>query len=245
MERNPCREDRLPRSSSQAHRRRILTPAEYESRLRALFSAEKAGAARRLAAVFVKNYPDNIQARYCYAVSLSESTAGLSKIKAAQNRRRTVAILKRLLKDRSRLPLERALGVENEYYWFSDQPKKQYELGRWMLAKHRMARANYCCGVGAAMMTLRAARNGDAPAIRTWFKRAQAAWKNYHREFEERIGSVIFEAVAWGASGDSAMMEKRLNRCRELAKIPARNHSILWARREVRLATENGRRRAR
>jgi|GEM_PF-5810264 len=214
----------------------ILKPAEYESKLRAFFSAGKDSAARRLAAVFLRNYPGDFQARYCYAVSLSESTAGLSRVEADRNRRRTVALLKKLLAQRDRLPIEQALGVENEYYWFSAQPEKQYELGRRMLRRHHLAQAHYCCGVGAAMVTIKAARRGDAPGVRLWSKRALGAWRSYHRRFDERLGSVIFEAIAWGASGDPKMMERKLRRCCVLAKVPACNHSILWARREVRRA---------
>jgi hypothetical protein len=184
----------------------------------------------------LKNHPSDFQARYCYAVSLSESTAGLSRVEVNRNRKRTVALLKKLLARRHRLPIDQAHGVENEYYWFSDQPEKQYALGRRMLQKHRIARGHYSCGVGASMMTLKAARQGDAPAVRVWFKRALAAWRSYHREFGERIGSVVFEAIAWGASGDPGMMEKKLRRCCVLARVPARNHTIVWARRKVRRA---------
>ena len=214
----------------------MLTPGEYEKKLRALFSADKAGAARRLAANFLKNYRGNFQARYCYAVSLSEGTAGLSKAQVDRNRKRTVMLLKKLINERHRITLEQSLGLENEYYWFSNQPEKQYKLGRRMLRRHGITRAHYSCGVGAAMMALKEARRGNLTAVRVWFDRAQASWKQYHREFSERLGSVIFEAIAWGANGDFRMMEKKLRRCCVLAKLPARNHSILWARREVRLA---------
>ena len=212
-----------------------MNPEGYERRLRALFSAEKGGEARSLAAAFLKAYPRDFNARYCYAVSLSELTAGFSRKDVERRRWRTVVLLRRLMKERRRLSPLQALGLANEYYWFSNQPRKQYELGRRFL-RRGVARAHYSCGVGAAMLTLEAARKGDAAAVRTWFGRAQRAWRSYHARFAERMGSVLFEAIAWGASGDLQMMEKRLRRCCALAKVPARNHSILWARREVRRA---------
>jgi hypothetical protein len=205
---------------------------DYVRDIRALFSSEKGGAARRLAAAFLRRYPRNFRARYYFAVSLSEITAGLSKAEIARNKRRTVALLADLMRVRRQLTPLLADAVENEYYWFSEQPKKQYELGLRGI-KEKVPGGNYSCGVGGAMMALKAAHVGDRVARSLWSRRSLVAWKSYHREFGERFGSVLYEAVAWGARGDLAMMEKRLRRCAALAKVPLRNHSLQWARREV------------
>jgi hypothetical protein len=215
------------------------SPEDYVRDIRALFSSEKGGAARRLAAVFIRRYPQDFRARYYSAISLSEITAGLSKARAANNKKRTVALLRELMRTRCQLtprPTPRqAHALENEYYWFSEQPKKQYQLGLRGI-RNKVPGAGYSCGVGAAMMALKYARLGDTATRDHWSKRALSAWKSYHREHGERFGSVIFEAVAWGAAGEHAMMEKRLRRCADLAKVPLRNHSLQWARREVSLA---------
>lgn len=207
-------------------------PEDYVRDIRALFASAKGGAARRLAAAFLRRHPRNFRARYYFAVSLSEITAGLSKAEVARNKRRTVALLADLMRMRRQLAPLLADAVENEYYWFSEQPKKQYELGLRGI-KNRLPGANYSCGVGAAMMALKAARAGTLPARDLWVRRALAAWKSYHREAGERFGSVLYEAVAWGAAGDSAMMEKRLGRCAALAKVSVRSRSLQWVRREV------------
>ena len=128
-----------------------------------------------------------------------------------------------------------AHALENEYYWFSQQPRKQYQLG--LRGIHRkVPGAGYSCGVGAAMIALECGRKGDTAARNRWAKKALSAWKSYHRKYGERFSSVIYEAVAWGAAGELAMMEKRLRRCADLAKVPLRNHSLQWAGREVSLA---------
>lgn len=209
-----------------------ISEEDYVRDIRALFSSEKGGAARRLARAFLRRYPRDFRARYYFAVSLSEITAGLSKSEVARNKKRTVALLRELMKTRRSLTPRQAHALENEYRWFSEQPKKQYELGLRGI-KEKVPGGSYSCGVGAAMMALETARAGDLSARKRWSRLALAAWKSYHEEFGERFGSVIFEAVAWGAAGDLATMEKRLRRCAALAKVPLRNHSLRWARREV------------
>lgn len=209
-----------------------LSQEDYIRDIRALFSTEKGGAARRLARAFLRRYPDDFRSRYYFAVSLSEITSGLSKKEIARNKKRTVALLGRMMRTRRRLTPDEAHDLENEYYWFSEQPKRQYELGLRKL-EERAPRGYYSCGVGAAMMALKAARAGNAAARDLWSKRSLDAWSCYHTEFGERFGSVIFEAVARGAAGDLTMMEKRLRRCAVLAKVSLRNHSLKWARREV------------
>jgi hypothetical protein len=205
---------------------------EYVRDIRALFSSEKGGAARRVAVAFLRRYPRDFWARYYFAVSLSEITAGLSKAEVARNKNRTVALLGELMRTRRRLTPSQAHSLENEFYWFSGQPKKQYALGLRGI-KEEVPGGKYSCGVGGAMMALKAARAGDRAAQSLWSKRSLAAWKSYHREFGERFGSVLYEAVAFGAGGDLSMMESRLRRCAALARIPLRNHSLQWARQEV------------
>lgn len=130
--------------------------------------------------------------------------------------------------------------MENEYYWFSEQPKKQYELGLRGVRKN-LPGAVYSCGVGAAMLSVIAGRAGHEAGRALWAKRALAAWKAYHREFGERFGGVLYEAVAWGAASNAVMMEKRLRRCASLARVPRGNHSLRWARRVVADAIKTNR----
>lgn len=205
---------------------------DYVRDIRAHFSSEKGGAARRLAAAFLRRYPRDFRARYYFAVSLSEITAGLSKAEVARNKKQTVALLGELMRTRRGLTPQQSHALENEYYWFSEQPKKQYELGLRGI-KGKVPGGDYSCGVGAAMMALKSVRAGDMPARNLWSRRSLSAWKAYHRAFGERFGSVIFESIAWGSGGDLSMMEKRLRRCAALGKVPLRNHSLQWARREV------------
>jgi hypothetical protein len=211
---------------------------DYVRDIRALFSSGKGGAARRVAAAFLRRYPRNDRARYHFAVALSEITAGLSKAAVARNKKRTVTLLRGLLRPRRRLTPLLADAVENEYYWFSEQPKKQYRLGLRGI-KRKLPGAVYSCGVGGAMLALKSARSGDESARKLWSRRSLVAWKSYHRKFDERFGSVLYEAVAWGAAGDLVMMEGRLRRCAALAKVPLRNHSLQWARRQVLQAMQS------
>lgn len=205
---------------------------EFVRDIRALFSAEKGGAARRLAASYLKRYPGSLRARYYFAVALSEITAGLPKTKVASHKKRTVALLGELMKERRRMTPVLADAVANEYFWFSEQPKKQYELGLLGIKK-KIPGASYSCGVGAAMMALKAGRSGASALRDLWARRSIAAWGTYHREFDERFGSVLYEALAWGAAGDRVRMQRRLQRCAKLAGVSSANHSIRWVRREV------------
>lgn len=215
------------------------SPEHYVRRLRHLLSRAKGGAARRLAASFLKRHPKEFLARYFYAVSLSEFSAGLSKAESARNRKRTIALLQELLRKRRTLTPEQLDWVSNEYYWFSGQPERQYALGLRGFRSHLPA-AEYSCGVGAAMLALKAAERNDSRSARKWSKRSLSAWRHYHGDFRERLGSVLYEAVAHGAIGNLALMERRLTRAASLARISPHNRELQWVRRVVRRALRNG-----
>lgn len=214
------------------------SPEEYVSRLRHLLSRAKGSAARRVAASFRRDHPEEFLARYFFAVTLSEFSSGLSRAEIARNRKKTLSLLRKLLRERRTLTPEQSDWVANEYYWFSGQPERQYALGLRGL-RSGLPAAEYSRGVGAAMLALKSAERNDARSALKWSKRSLSAWRRYHNGHKERLGSLLYEAVARGAAGNLASMERRLTRAAALAQISPRNHELQWARRVVRRALGN------
>ncbi len=196
---------------------------EFESKIRSLSNRARYDDACVLSRYFLRAYPDLVVAAYYEAVFTAEKTEGYSK---AENRMRYATAAKKL----QRL-LVRLRGVDsnlrtrirNEYYWFSNQPYKQFLLGQEQV-RLGYQRANYSQGVGAIGVAKEYARKGKIGLAMRWAKRSENAWKRFFKVDPNWYNSYLFYAQSVGLQGRTTEMNRAFRRASQIS-----GKSINWA----------------
>jgi len=125
--------------------------------------------------------------------------------------------LKNLLKSNSNIREEDGYRNLNEYYWFSQQYKKQYLLGVSKI-KLKSKRGYYSQGVGATHYAAQLKSEGKDRDSYLWAKRAEKAWLHYFKH----ITKTYYDPWAWyalslGLQGKAAAMEKAIQKSAQLS----------------------------
>ena len=119
----------------------------------------------------------------------------------------------------------------NEYYWFSQQHLKQYQLG-YRNVKGKDVIGYYSMGVGAANHAYKLKLKNKNKLSLQWAKKAEQAWLNY---FEFRTKTYhdpwLWYGLSLGLQGRYKEMEKALKTSAKLAKRPLQHPTFKKIRR--------------
>lgn len=176
--------------------------------LRKLSNQARYKDAHTLARRLMKKYPKEIIFAHIEAVMTAEGNP--KKYPLA-----VVKLKKLLYRLRGKDPLFSA-GVRNEYYWFSEQPYKQYLLGREGVARG-IPRSHYSQGVGAERLARKYALKGKSALSLRWAKRSEKAWLSFFKEDSKWFNSYFFYAAALAYQGRIKEMDIAFNRAAKIA----------------------------
>lgn len=107
----------------------------------------------------------------------------------------------------------------NEYYWFSEQHKKQYQFGTKMLALGNM-NGLYSQGVGSANYAYKLFLDGKKSSGLRWAQKSQLIWEDFFQKCTKDYHDPWYwYALALGLQGKDKEMNLALSRSAKLAKI--------------------------
>jgi len=113
-----------------------------------------------------------------------------------QNRRQTsVTLLKQLMPQRKRFNKDYESRLLNEYYWFSGQYRKQYELGLREIRTGYLP-GYYSMGVGACWYAKTLIEKQQFAKALFWAKKSVTAWEKYFAYQSKWYNSWLFYGVA-------------------------------------------------
>ena len=183
--------------------------SKIRDRIGKLSNSTKFDEARELCQQMAKTYSNNTEFLYMEAVFSAEDDVGFTPTQIAKRHANAAAKIKSLFpRIRSLEPRIRG-KMRNEYYWFSHQPQKQYELGVEMVNKG-FERFYYSQGVGAVEVAkLFAEQNKRAAALR-WAKKSEVAWKKFLKMHPEWFNAYFFYAQALGYQQRFTEMDQAL-----------------------------------
>lgn len=109
----------------------------------------------------------------------------------------------------------------NEYYWFSEQPQKQYELGVETV-NTGVFRGYYSQGVGASFYAHQLMKKGKISQAQKWAKISEKAWLRYF----SKVGKTYYNAYCWyalalGLQMKFEQMYKAFSTAEKLANQPS------------------------
>jgi len=175
----------------------------------------------------LKDHPGNFVILSALATLPYEDAFGAGPKRRAEGMKKAAANLKPLLKKmRGQDGLAR-FRARNEYYWFSQQHKKQYDLGVEGV-RRGMVRAYYSQGVGAANYAYKILRKGSSKRGLRWAKTAERAWLNYFAKFSRAYYDPwLWYGLALGLQGRAVEMERALKRGAKLGGISYLNYPAI------------------
>jgi hypothetical protein len=107
----------------------------------------------------------------------------------------------------------------NEYYWFSQQHKKQYDFGV-KCVKNGDLPGLYSQGVGAANYAYKLMLKGKINLSLKWAEKSQLAWEEYFKKVEKNYHDPWYwYALALGLQGKKVEMLKAMNNSAKLSKL--------------------------
>lgn len=200
--------------------------------LRKLSNSGRYRKAYQLARKWRSEYPDQPTYAYCEAVYYGDDEDGRGKREIAQRHKTASLMLRKLLRRLRSLPERTRNAVRNEYYWFSHQPKKQYQLGKELVKKGN-ARAHYCQGVGAAEVARRYFEKGKSALGERWARTSEKAWTKFFQEDSKWYNSYCWYARSIGFQGRVKEMERALSRASKISGKPLNAQEFEEVRNEV------------
>lgn len=213
-----------------------LTKPQFEKlrkKLRALSNSAQYKKAHLLAVKLSKKHPAEPYFAYCAAVMYGDDTKNRSKSEIAKRHRKSAELLKPWLRKLRRLEPNLRASLRNEYYWFSHQPFKQYQLGVERVAAGTK-RAYYSQGVGAVELARKYFKAHRFKMGLRWSKRAERAWRNFFKEDSNWYNSYGWYAESVGFQGNLEEMEYALKKAAKISGIPLRGVEFEEVRNQVR-----------
>lgn len=135
--------------------------------------------------------------------------------------------LKPLLRKMRGVSERQRYRTRNEYYWFSQQHLKQFNLGKQYVNKG-LIYGLYSQGVGASNHSFKLRQKGLASKSLKWAVIAQNAWESYFKKVTNRyFDPWTWYALSLGIQGKTKEMENALIRAAKLANLNYRKDPIL------------------
>ncbi len=212
-----------------------LTQAETDewiARLRRFSGRAEYDKAHALTKKLMKQYPEVFFFRYYEAVMSAEKVVGFTEAQLNLRYKKAARKLKPLLFKLRGQPHRMRDRVRNEYYWFSKQHYKQFQLGIEIVGKGRLG-SYYCQGVGATMLARRHVKKSEMSKCLFWSKRAEKAWLNYFKVQPDWSNSYFFYAMVLGYQNRIVEMDKAFARSAKLAGKTSKWKTVVEYRKEV------------
>jgi hypothetical protein len=211
--------------------------AYWRKKFRDLSNSARYDEAYSLARKLLKKYPDNLFFAYMEAVMTAEDDIGYSPAQLKARYKSAAKKFRVLLLRTKSMDATLRRSVQNEYYWFSRQPMKQYRLGIKQV-KRGDKYSYYSQGVGAAEVAKIYGLKGKVALCHRWARKSEKAWQNYFKVMPNWYNSYLFYAAALGYQGKLTEMEKAYARACKIAKKPKSWVAIKKYRLEVKQVLE-------
>ena len=149
----------------------------------------------------MKKHPHVIIFEYYEAVMTAEDDVNFSKIQVKVRYKQAAQKLRRILRRTRGVSDDLKGGIQNEYYWFSNQPYKQYRLGLLEASKGNKRGGYYSQGVGAVQLAKAYAEKRKKKLALKWARKSEKAWLNFFKINSKWHNSYLFYARALGYQG--------------------------------------------
>lgn len=156
---------------------------QINEEIRQIFNSGNCKAALEKSIEFLKEFPTSYLARYQYAVMNGDysNEVGLSDDERKKYREICNKGIKDLVEasDFSKLPKDFQFRVRNEYYWFFELHKEQYELGIERIKENEIG--HYSASVGASMLAMKFLRDANLLIMEDWAERSYKHFEMFER----------------------------------------------------------------
>lgn len=198
-----------------------LSEAEKEKHraiFRKLSNSAKYTKAYKLAKSLTIKHPEVLLFAYYEALMTAEDDFSFSEKQTIANKKLAVKKFRKLLYRLRSAPEYLRKSIKNEYYWFSDQPYKQYKLGVSEVKSKQFRGGYYSQGVGAAMLARSYALKHKTQLAVRWAKRSESAWLKFFKINSKWYNSYLFYAKSLAYQGKLKESEKALLKAARIAK---------------------------
>lgn len=203
------------------------------SQLRALSNRSRYEECHKLALKLMKQYPREILFEHYEAVMTAEDDVNFTPAQIKARYTLAAKKLRNLLRRSRAFPPHYLGSVRNEYYWFSNQPSKQYRLGTERVREGYKRGGYYSQGVGAAQIAKKYALKGRKALALRWAKKSEKAWLSFLKLDPNWFNSYFFYAAALGYQGRVKEMDAAFARAARIAGKPPRWNAIRKYRAEA------------
>jgi hypothetical protein len=200
---------------------------ELQKEVRAFIKLAQYKNAHKYLTTILKKYPSSYYIASMLATLNAEDAWVLPEKEKNKAFNEAAKKLRRLLYSvKGASPRLRSRNI-NEYYWFSQQHKKQYDLGVKRVALGEIS-GLYSQGVGAANYAYKLSLEGKKAIALRWAKKSQLAWEEYF----ENVGSDYHDPWYWyalslGLQGKEKEMDIALIRSAKLSRKNLKTDSAL------------------
>lgn len=170
---------------------------DYRTKIAFYANSAQFKKAYNLSLTLHRKYPRVLMFAYLEAVFTAEDTRGLTKKQAAKKYELATKKLRLILYRLKFQDLALRNRIRNEYYWFSKQPRKQYNLGL-EINKADSEAGHYSQGVGAAMLAYQYAKNNQWKKAIEWSKKSETAWLLFFKIKPNWFNAYMFYALVLG-----------------------------------------------
>lgn len=205
----------------------------YRTELRKLSNSAQYAKAYRFAKSLVKKYPKILIFAYYEAVMIAEDDFNFTPKQVEARFKNAAKKLKPLLKRTRGTPLILRHGLKNEYYWFSKQPYKQYQLGIKAQKIGPKRGACYSQGVGAAMLAKQYGLIGNKKVALIWAKKSEQAWLKFFKIDSRWYNSYFFYAMSLAYQNRLKECDKAFSKAAKIAKKSENWKAIRKEKKEI------------
>lgn len=212
-----------------------ITPQElleYNNKVRTLANKCEIQKCHQLTKEMQRKFPNDLIFAYKEAVYSAEDTRGLSQKEVKKRYRSASAKLRRLLYRLRAIEEKYRFAIRNEYYWFSGQPRKQFQLGIECV-KNGNKSAYYSQGVGAIEVAYRYALKGNKSLAKKWSKKSEEAWLSYFKIQSNWYNSYLFFGKALGMQGKRKEMFEALKKASAISGLELDSEDFVAVQTEV------------
>lgn len=191
---------------------------KYRLQLKKLSGTARYLQAFKLAKELHKKYPEVLLFSYYEAVMIAEDDFNFTPQQVKVRFALAAKKLKPLLRKRKGSAANLRHAIKNEFYWFSEQPYKQYLLGCKSVRKDLARSGYYSQGVGAAQLaTFYGLKKKKRLALR-WAQKSESAWLEFFKLDAKWYNSYFFYARVLAFQNKSRESDKALEKATKLAK---------------------------
>lgn len=186
-----------------------------------------------------KRYPRDFRVGKTYAMALGDYAETLSGERRKRLKRRSCAMLGKLVKKLGNARWRLNISTRNEYYYHTGQFRKQYGLGLEAVTGGEQG-GHYGQGVGAANYAYEHALKGQSRLAALWAEKAIAAWEAFFKFKDDYYNAYVHYALALGILGRAKEMKAALKKSAKLSGKPDSYREFAEVREKISKLGESG-----